>query len=204
MKVVHVNYLVRTNTEQLEGIWEKLLAEIKYAVSKVVWPPGNNEFLFNAASIGRGRGEGNGVKPIKELFCNNLKNLGWELEARMKMGSRRHPGPVDAIKRTDAGIFAAEWETGNISSSHRSVNKMVFGILTGEIVGGVLLLPTREMYKYLTDRVGNFEELAPYFPVWEAINVQKPAILAVIAVEHDGTSQSVPRIPKATDGRALA
>lgn len=203
MKVVCTEYLIKSNFEQLESVWKELLTEIKDAVTNVVWPPGNDKFVFNSSATGRGRGEGNGVKPIKQLFCANLKNLGWELETRMNLGSRRVPGPIDAIKRTSVGVFAVEWETGNISSSHRAINKMVYGILTGEIVGGALLLPTREMYRYLTDRVGNFEELEPYFPVWKAVNVQKSAVLAVIAVEHDGTSPSVPRIPKGTDGRAL-
>jgi hypothetical protein len=58
------------------------------------------------------------------------------------------------------------------------------------------------MYRYLTDRVGNFPELEPYFPLWQALKVEE-GLLEVIAIEHDGVSQSVPRIPKGTDGRAL-
>lgn len=93
-------------------------------------------------------------------------------------------------------------ETGNISSSHRALNKMAVGILKGILVGGVLVLPTRKMYKYLTDRIGNFSEIEPYFPLWESLDV-KEGYLAVIAIEHDGVSKNVPRIPKGTDGRAL-
>jgi hypothetical protein len=58
------------------------------------------------------------------------------------------------------------------------------------------------MYKYLTDRVGNFPELEPYFPLWQALKVEE-GLLTIIAIEHDAVSQSVPRIPKGTDGRAL-
>jgi hypothetical protein len=36
-----------------------------------------------------------------------------------------------------------------ISSSHRALNKMVMGILNGTLIGGALVLPTRELYNYL-------------------------------------------------------
>jgi Restriction endonuclease BamHI len=98
--------------------------------------------------------------------------------------------------------FMAEWETGNISSSHRSMNKLALGVLEGAISGGVLIAPTRDFARYLTDRIGNTRELAPYFRLWQSI---KPArgYLAVIAVEHDRTSRRVKRIAKGTSGRAL-
>ena len=70
------------------------------------------------------------------------------------------------------------------------------------LIGGVLILPTRTMYRYLTDRVGNIAEVEPYFPLWGAVPITK-GILAVVVIEHDAVSREVPRIPKGTDGRAL-
>ena len=70
------------------------------------------------------------------------------------------------------------------------------------LVGGVLVVPTRIMYEYLTDRVGNFAELEPYFPLWRSLKVDE-GLLAIIAIEHDRVSRDVPRIPKGTEGRAL-
>jgi hypothetical protein len=99
-------------------------------------------------------------------------------------------------------LFAFEWETGNISSSHRALNKMALGMLKGLLVGGTLVVPTRKMYEYLTDRVGNLDELEPYFELWRALNVEY-GLLQVVAIEHDGVSRVVPRIPKGTEGRAL-
>jgi hypothetical protein len=69
---------------------------------------------------------------------------------------------MDATFQVKDRLFCVEWETGNISSSHRAINKMALGILKDILIGGVLILPTRKMYSYLTDRVGNFPELAPY------------------------------------------
>jgi hypothetical protein len=99
-------------------------------------------------------------------------------------------------------LFAVEWETGNISSSHRALNKMTLGILSQKLIGGALILPTRNMYQYLTDRVGNFEELEPYFDLWKALKADE-GLLAIMVVEHDEVSKNVPRIPKGTNGRAL-
>jgi hypothetical protein len=82
------------------------------------------------------------------------------------------------------------------------MNKIALGIIKGVLVGGLLIVPTREMYRYLTDRIGNFKELEPYFPMWRALKVDE-GFLGVIAIEHDGGSKDVPRIPKGTDGRAL-
>jgi hypothetical protein len=99
-------------------------------------------------------------------------------------------------------FFAVEWETGNISSSHRALNKMAVGLIEKVIEGGILILPSRDMYYFLTDRVGNFSELEPYFPVWKNLNISE-GVLAIIEIEHDAISMEVSPIKKGTDGRAL-
>ncbi len=115
------------------------------------------------------------------------------------------PGAFDAwLSLEDEGLppFVAEWETGNISSSHRAMNKMALGLVEGRLSGGVLVLPTRRLYTYLTDRIGNVKELEPYFPLWSSLNVRQ-GFLGVIVIEHDRESWDVPRIPKTTAGRAI-
>ncbi len=57
------------------------------------------------------------------------------------------------------------------------------------------------MYKYLTDRIGNFAEIEPYFPVWRNLAISE-GVLAIIEIEHDATSMDVLPIKKGTDGRA--
>jgi len=79
---------------------------------------------------------------------------------------------------------------------------MAVGLLDGILAGGILVLPSREMYQYLTDRVGNFVEIAPYFPVWRNLQINE-GVLAVFEIEHDATSLVVPPIKKGTNGRAL-
>ena len=131
-----------------------------------------------------------------------LAGLGWNRETRVDVATVTRAGPVDATYAVGERLFCVEWETGNISSSHRAMNKMALGLLKRLIIGGVLILPTRSLYRYLTDRVGSFSELEPYFPLWRSLQVEE-GLLGVIAVEHDAVSSAVPRIPKGTDGRAL-
>jgi hypothetical protein len=64
------------------------------------------------------------------------------------------------------------------------------------------VISIRIIYPYLTDRIGNYEELEPYFDVWRAVQIQE-GFLAVFVVEHDAVDSSVPTIAKGTDGRAL-
>ena len=78
---------------------------------------------------------------------------------------------------------------------------MALGLLSGATVGGLLVVPSRKLYPYLTDRIGNFDELEPYFPLWRATPC-KQGVLEIIVIEQDAESQEVPRIPKGTDGRA--
>ena len=117
-------------------------------------------------------------------------------------GLDRRPGKIDAVLETKFGVIALEWETGNISSSHRALNKMALGLLKGILFCGILVVPSRDLYRYLTDRIGNFSELEPYLELWGSIPC-KSGVLQIVVIEHDKTSLDVPRIPKGTSGRAF-
>ncbi len=172
-------------------------SDIAEAVEAIKWPPHSGIFTLNPTL------KGNGVPSIKEAFQKVLEKNGWNLEHRMSLGKGISPGPIDAVRRFDAGLVGIEWETGNISSSHRSLNRMALGIMTGNLIAGVLVLPSRAMYRFLTDRIGNYQEIEPYFPVWRALETSRQGFLAVVEVEHDATAVNVPLISKGTDGRAL-
>ncbi|MDJ0615834.1 MAG: restriction endonuclease [Calothrix sp. MO_192.B10] len=176
--------------------WATIQHEIRTAIKLIVWPPGASEFNINPIR------HGNGVKPIKNACMAALKDrLGWQLETKIQYATKS-PGRVDATKRLNGHLFALEWETGNISSSHRAVNKLVLGLLRGVFLGAALVLPSRRLYTYLTDRIGNYEELEPYFDVWRAVRINE-GFLAIFVVEHDAVDSSVSTITKSTDGRAL-
>lgn len=176
--------------------------EIARAVAAVHWPSDASTFTIRPVR------KGNGVRPIRDAFTMALTTSGWTPEMAFARGAdpaERVPGEFDAHRHlSDFGCrpFVVEWETGNISSSHRALNKMALAILRGHLSGGILVLPTRAFYRYLTDRVGNVDEIAPYFDMWDALPIAE-GYLGVIAVEYDATSDDVPLIRKGTDGRAL-
>lgn len=169
-------------------------------IRQIDWPPGSGMFTIYPQS-GKKRGEGNGVARIKDGFIERLIAKGWEKELPLDLATRRRPGKLDVVNRVGTITIALEWETGNISSSHRALNKMALGILKGALQVGLLVVPSRNLYRFLTDRVGNFDELEPYTDLWKSLRIAE-GVLEIIVVEQDAESTSVPRIPKGTDGRA--
>jgi len=156
MKIVQEVSLISQGSFETSNDWSVIRAEIRSAISLVVYPPGTTNFTINPSI------HGNGVKPMKEACMNALENMyQWSRETRINY-TTKSPGKVDATKVTDDYLFALEWETGNISSSHRSVNKLVLGLIRKVFLGAALVIPSRKLYPYLTDRIGNYEELEPY------------------------------------------
>lgn len=197
MKITKTEFLIKKGHFSLSKQFEAILSEIYSAIAQVAWPEKSDKFTLYPKK------KANGVVPIKKNFIRALEINGWKSEHRMKIASIAKPGPVDSVKfLPNEKYFAVEWETGNISSSHRALNKMAVGLLDGILEAGVLILPSRSMYPYLTDRIGNFSELEPYFPVWKNLTISN-GVLAIIEIEHDALSQDVPPIKKGTDGRAL-
>jgi hypothetical protein len=197
MKIQRIEFLIQNGPFQKSIEFQKILDEVQKAILSVVHPKGSDRFMLFPEK------KANGVVPIRKAFLEFLVQKKWQIEHRMAIASRINPGPVDAVKRMpDGRFFAVEWETGNISSSHRALNKLSIGLMDGTLIGGLLVLPSRNMYQYLTDRIGNYSEIEPYFPVWRNLPV-KDGVLGVIEIEHDDVSADIPTIRKGTDGRAL-
>jgi hypothetical protein len=203
VKLKQIRHLVDAGSFTTTRIWQRIERELHQGIEAVVWPPGHQRFTINPER------KGNGVKPIKEGFVTVLREFGWEIEQKFPPAegetTTKLPGKLDAmldLSEQSLAPFAVEWETGNIASSHRAMNKMALALKQRRIVGGILVLPSRALYQYLTDRIGNYEELEPYFSLYTDLEVDY-GYLGVIVVEHDAISNDVPRIRKGTDGRAL-
>jgi hypothetical protein len=182
--------------------WRNACAQVEEAILLTDWPHGSGRFTIYPES-GKKRGEGNGVVPIKEPCLQRLKQLNWLTEKLPPLPRGViNPGDLDAVYDCKAGFIGFEWETGNISSSHRAINKLLLTMQMGGLLGGFLVVPSDKLKIYLTDRIGNIGELRPYLSLWGSIPIKEGA-LRIVVVEHDETSFEVPRIPKGTDGRAL-
>ncbi len=165
------------------------------------WPHGSGSFTIYPES-GKKSGQGNGVKMIKVPCIRALQTRGWLVEQLPSIGSSVFgTGDLDALKFTGKGYIAFEWEAGNISSSHRALNKLFLAMQQTDTLASFLVVPSNRLKVYLTDRIGNIGELQPYFPLWRSLTRIKGA-LRIVVVEHDAESFAVPRIPKGTDGRA--
>ena len=187
MKIVHEEILIDAGTFSQSLEWNAIHREITDAIATIRWPVGSPNFTLHTEK------HGNGVSAIKTACMEHLKTKDWKLERSIDIATLKKPGPMDASCIVGSQLFCLEWETGNISSTHRAINKMALGMLKEIFVGGVLVLPSRAMYRYLTDRIGNYEEIEPYFDLWKSLSI-KNGILMVIAIEHDALDMAVPKI----------
>jgi hypothetical protein len=200
VRIVHIETVLSCGSYSKSKHWFKTRRSIHRAVKKCVWPPGSDKFTIYPQS-GKRRDEGNGVGPIKREFIAELQKQGWTIEGAAKNCMGQDLGCFDAVLLGPEGPIVAEWETGNISSSHRSMNKLTMLAADGIIAAGTLVLPSRKLYAYLTDRIGNYRELEPYLKLWKSVPCQK-GILEIVVIEQDAVSYDVPKIPKTTAGRA--
>lgn len=202
MKLVRKEILVDKGGTSGSPGWKEAEGEISSSIEAVRWPPGSNGFVLFLEE-GTKPHHQNGVGEIKRMFMKCLADRTWGKEVPFDSHADVSPGDFDASKEIQGQRFSVEWETGNISSSHRSLNKMVLALTYRLIAGGILIVPSRSMYRHVTDRIGNYEELRPYLPFWRRAEGISSGLLAIFVVEHDGVSSAVPRIGKGTNGRAL-
>lgn len=109
---------------------------------------------------------GKGTVSIKAKPMSVLQADGWTLEYPWEVAAKAgvtgrgrakgsRPGDIDAAKQFPDGLVVVEWETGNVSSSHRAINKMALGLVANKCIAGVLVIPNMNLARYLTDRIGN-------------------------------------------------
>lgn len=174
-----------------------------------------------------GQWERNGVGYLKNNFLAHMINVeGWQPEVGFDLernktppilqlypGFQQHQEPItsefgdfDFVTTGANGTHVAiEWETGNISSSHRSMNKLAIALITGNVQVGVLIVPSRALYEHLTDRIGNISELSGYLTMWKDLEPRvNRGALVISVVEHDALTDDAthPYLRTGNDGRA--
>jgi hypothetical protein len=140
------------------------------------------------------------LKEYPSLRSYQLEDADWANVFHQKVGD------FDFYAELSGGLRCViEWETGNISSSHRSMNKLCLIMMAGLIEVGIVILPSRDLYTHLTDRIGNWMELSPYLALWQQIGQGiDRGLLAVTVVEQDELTDdpTVPYIQQGSDGRS--
>jgi len=126
MKIVETVDVVAAGSFPHGKHWEKACSDVLAAVKATDWPHGTGSFSI------RPEKHGNGVVPIKMPCLSKLSTLGWQIEALPELEQDvLTPGDLDALLQTDQGYVGFEWETGNISSSHRALNKLLLALYRG-------------------------------------------------------------------------
>ena len=85
------------------------------------------------------------------------------------------------------------------------MNKLGIALMNGVVQIGVLIVPSRNLYEHLTDRIGNIGELSGYLSMWEGLKQGvEHGLLAISVVEHDKLtdSKTFPHLKAGSDGRA--
>lgn len=208
--------------------WKTLYNSYAASIASIDFVEGSDRLILRR-KVRRpdGQWQRNGVKYLRARFLDHLTlQQGWKPEGVVNLSRDRDQPPFrlypsgeeyrepitsdfgsfDFVTRGEHGIrIAIEWETGNISSSHRSMNKLAIALRNGIIDAGVLILPSRQLYEHLTDRIGNIGELSGYLAMWEGLKESvAQGMLAITVVEHDGLTDdaSHPYLPLGLDGRA--
>ena len=173
---------------------KEALMEVETSIQENI-SEGSDHFIINSSEKNC-----NGVVPVKEGIYRQLEcYYNWSREKPLPYlkEEAKKGGPIDVYKEfgSDSSFkVGLEFETGNISSAHRSMNKLCIGLRTGDINLAMLVMPVKEMAFYLTDRISNFEELEPYFPLLQ----QYPFI--VFGFDAEEYNPSAQLLPKGKDG----
>ncbi|ANV83241.1 hypothetical protein AWQ21_01880 [Picosynechococcus sp. PCC 7003] len=197
MKIIEIIDIIESRNISESEFWEARWNDIEDSITAIDWPHGSGSFSLNPTEKHK-----NGVKPIKIPAINLLKSRGWRVEKLPKQLAGAKMGNLDALyENPKLGNIGFEWETGNISSSHRAINKMLLALLKKGLIAGVLVVPSESMRPYITDRIGNINELREYFFLWNKLQIGS-ALLRIVSVEYDALDPEVDFIPKGFDGMA--
>ena len=91
MKIVHIETLIHKGEFANSLEWQKIREQPLLAVKAVDWPLGSGSFSIYPES-GKKTGQGNGVKPIKNVAIAYLVKNGWRIEHPWPVGERVRPG----------------------------------------------------------------------------------------------------------------
>lgn len=186
---IQADYLIKNNP-----LAEEAYIEIEESIVLNHTDP-SGSFTINSSSKNC-----NGVVPVKEGIYERLEAYyEWFREKPLPyFEDAQKGGPIDVYKefgdRSNPFNVGLEFETGNISSAHRSMNKLCVGIKHGDLQMAFLIMPIKRLAYYLTDRVSNYEELAPYFGLLD----EYP--LVVFGFDADYYDPNAPLLAKGRDG----
>lgn len=195
MKTSKIYYSKALQRPFLKRSFGQAIEEILYVIKNTT---NYDSFGTELYAINNSKKHINGVTPIKEQIFNTLHHVfQWRREVTLpyfKMAAGKG-GPIDLFKKFEGYSAGVEFETGNIASVHRSINKLKTGWKKGDIDFACLILPVKKLSYFLTDRIANYEEIAPYFPIFDDFP------LLVVGFDADLYTDTIAPISKEKSGR---
>jgi hypothetical protein len=88
MKIIRIERLNDVGEFSSSPEWKIIESNILSAIRSIQWPPGSSSFTLRDEP-GKKRGEGSGVKLIKDACMEHLESLGWKLETRVDVATLR-------------------------------------------------------------------------------------------------------------------
>ena len=147
--------------------WRTVHESYVRSIRSIDHPAGSGTFtLRQRVKIPSGKYRRNGVDYHKSSFRKHMVNVEcWQDEGDIGLRNVPPPpvilypsmeehyekvtsdfGPIDLVTTAPNGTrVAIEWETGNISSSHRSMNKLAIALEAGVVSAGVLIVQPRPL-----------------------------------------------------------
>jgi hypothetical protein len=165
VKIIRVETLISRGSYPRSAHWSRTRREIHQAARSCSAPP----------CTGKKRDEGKGILPAKSGFLNRLEKRGWAIRGPAKNALGKKLGGFDAVTQDPEGPAVVGWQTGNISSSHFSLNKIASLLSLGTIAAGTLIIPLR---------VGDIEELESCFTLWRSVPCEN-GVLEIVVIEWD-------------------
>lgn len=209
--------------------WESIHQSFVRSIQSIASEEGSGRLVLRRKTIDPASKQWNrnGVGFLRNRFLKHIvEKEGWQPEGEVDLQNLQEKpelmlypslepysepitssfGDFDFVTTTAGGLrVAIEWETGNISSSHRSLNKLSIVLAAKKIQVGVLILPSRSLYEHLTDRIGNIGELSPYLGMWKSMGeAVERGLLAIVVVEQDELTDDpqIPYLKAGKDGRS--
>ena len=82
MRIIRLERLIDTGPFSSSATWREIEEQILRCLNALEWPPGAGKFLLHDQP-GKRRGQGSGVKPIKDGFILCLRRNGWEVPKKL-------------------------------------------------------------------------------------------------------------------------
>jgi hypothetical protein len=124
-----------------------------------------------------------------------LRTKGWATDRRSKNAPDQALGYFDAVLPGPVKPVVVEWEAGDVSSVHRSMNKLTILVSSGIISAGILAVCSRRFYARSTRPRENFRSLESYLRLWKSVPCAS-GVLEIVVLDQKPAMNLAEIVPR--------